>query len=109
MLAATDGPLIVLQDGASYHTAKETPVVIAAHAARLTVYQLPSYSPDYNLIEHLWRAVKRGKTHNRYFPTFEALVEAVEAGLAAFRAAPAEVKRVMGTYLDERADCPLAA
>lgn len=109
VLAQTDGPLIVLQDGARYPTAQATQAFIAAHADRLTVYQLPSYAPDYTLIEHLWRTVKRSKTHNRYFPTFEALVEAVEAGLAAFLTAPDEVKQVMGTYLDEQANCSLAA
>ena len=30
----------------------------------------------------MWRNVKRNQTHNRYFPTFEALVTAVEAGLS---------------------------
>jgi transposase len=109
VLAQTKGPLIVIQDGASYHTAKETQTFVAAHAARLTVYQLPSYSPDYNLIEHLWRNVKRRKTHNRYFPTFEDLIAAVTAGLDQFLAAPADVKQLMGTALDEQVASPLAA
>jgi transposase len=109
VLAQTDGPVLLIHDGARYHTAAETQQFIARHAARLTVYQLPSYSPDYNPIEHLWRNVKRSKTHNRYFPTFEALVEAVDAGLDHFTAHPAEVKQLMGTYLAEKAACPLAA
>jgi len=109
VLAQTDGPLIIIQDGARYHTAAETQRFVAQHAARLTVYRLPSYSPDYNPIEHLWRNVKRGKTHNRYFPTFEALIEAIEAGLSYFRAHAAEVKQLMGTYLAEQAACPQAA
>lgn len=109
VLAQTDAPIIVIHDGARYHTAQETQPFIAQHAERLTVYQLPSYSPDYNPIEHLWRNVKRGKTHNRYFPTFEALTQAVEEGLSHFRAHPAEVKRLMGTYLEEHAACPQAA
>jgi len=67
ILAATRQPIIVIQDGARYHTAAETQTFIAQHAARLTVHQLPSYSPHYNPIEHLWRNVKRAKTHNRYF------------------------------------------
>jgi transposase len=109
VLVQTDGPIIILQDGARYHTAKETQQFISEHADRLTVYQLPSYSPDYNPIEHLWRNVKREKTHNRYFPTFEALTTAVEAGLQHFQAHPAAVKQLMGTYLEETAACPQAA
>ena len=109
VLAQTDRPLILIQDGARYHTAQATQQFIAQHAERLRVYQLPSYSPDYNPIEHLWRNVKRDKTHNRYFPTFDALTMAVEAGLSHFQAHPAAVKQLMGTYLDEKAACPQAA
>jgi transposase len=109
VLAATDRPIIVIQDGARYHTAQETQQFIAQHADRLTVHQLPSYSPDYNPIEHLWRNVKREKTHNRYFPTFDALTQAVEAGLSHFQAHPTEVKRLMGSYLEAHAACPQAA
>ena len=65
------------------------------------MHQLPSYSPGYNPIEHLWRNVKRAKTHNRYFATFACLTQAVDEGLAQFQAAPASVKQRMGTYLDE--------
>jgi DDE superfamily endonuclease len=109
VVAATTRPIILIQDGARYHTAQETQAFIAQHAARLTVHQLPSYSPDYNPIEHLWRNVKRGMTHNRYFPTFEALVLAVEAGLAHFQTHPTEVNQLMGAYLEETAACPLVA
>jgi len=41
VLTTTTCPLIVLQDGATYHTAAATKEFIARHAARLTVYQLP--------------------------------------------------------------------
>ncbi len=109
VLAQTDRPIIVIQDGARYHTAQATQQFIAQHADRLTVHQLPSYSPDYNPIEHLWRTVKRDKTHNRYFPTFESLIQAVEEGLGQFQAQPAAVKQVMGRYLEEKAACPQAA
>jgi len=103
VLATTTQPLVLVQDGARYHTAKETQAFCAAHADRLTVYQLPPYSPDYNPIEHLWRNVKRRNTHNRYFPTFATLTDAVEMALTHFRAHPAEVKQLMGTYLDQMA------
>ena len=52
-------------------------------------------------VEHLWRNVKREKTHNRYFPTFESLTQAVERGLSYFQQHAAEVKQLMGTHLDQ--------
>jgi hypothetical protein len=109
VLEQTSGPLIVLQDGASYHTAAATKEFIAAHAERLSVYQLPSYSPDYNPIEHLWKNMKKRTTHNRYFPEFTDLCLSVDEGLAHFQAHPEEVRRLMGPYLEQEADCPLAA
>ena len=47
--------------------------------------------------------------NNRYFPTFESLIQAVEDGLSDFQAHPAAVKQLMGTYLEEQAACPQAA
>jgi transposase len=101
VLAQTQRPILLIQDGARYHTAVQTREFVATHAERLTVYQLPTYSPDYNPIEHLWRTLKRAHTHNRYFPTFDALVEAVEDGLAHFEQHPEHVKQLMGVYLAE--------
>jgi len=109
VLATTTQPLILVQDGAKYHTAAATKEFFAAHADRLSVYQLPAYSPDYNPIEHLWKNMKKRTTHHRYFPEFALVCTSVEEGLSYFQAHPAEVKRLMGTYLDHMAGLDLAA
>ncbi len=101
VLAQTTQMLLLVQDGARYHTAAKTQEFFARHAERLVVAQLPSYSPDYNPIEHLWRNIKRQNTHNRYFPDFSALTTAVESALTQFQQHSHEVKQLMGTYLDE--------
>ena len=99
VLAQTTGPLVLVQDGARYHTAKATQAWVAEHADRITVVQLPSYSPDYNPIEHVGRYVKQG-THNAYFATFAALQERVERRLRELQADPLRVQQLMGTPLD---------
>ena len=103
VLAQTTEPLFVVQDGAPYHRAALVQAFIAQHQARLHVTHLPSYSPDYNPIEFLWRATKRTTTHNRYFPEFAALITSVEEALATLSAQPARVKALFGLYLDHLA------
>jgi transposase len=109
VLAQTTQPIILIQDGARSHTAAKTTEFFARHAERLTVEQLPSYSPDDHPIEHLWRNIKRHNTHNRYFPEFSDLTTAVESALTHFQQHPQAVKQLMGTYLDEVVTLPAAA
>jgi RNAse (barnase) inhibitor barstar len=67
------------------------------------VYQLPSYSPDYNPIEYLWKEVKTRATHNRYFEEFAKLVQSVEEAPAILAAQADEIKRLMGIFTQHMA------
>ncbi len=100
ILRQTRRPLFLVQDGAPYHRAKAVHAFLAQKAHRLTVIQLPSYSPDYNPIEYLWRATKREATHNHYFPHFDDLVTTVENTLTILAARPAYVRSLFTFYLD---------
>ena len=79
-----DRYLILIQDGARYHTSALTKAFFEEQKARLTVFQLPTYSPDYNPIEKLWKKIKDQDTHLHYFPTFESLTNKVETALLKF-------------------------
>jgi transposase len=96
VLAQTTERIFLVQDGARYHTSKETQAFFAAHAERLTVTQLPSYSPDYNPIEKLWKQVKQEETHLVYFPTFEALRDKVETALVKFARRAEDILQLCG-------------
>lgn len=91
VLEQTTRPILLIQDGARYHTSAETTAFFAQQAARLQVFQLPTYSPDYNPIEKLWKKIKQQDTHLHYFPTFEALTEKVEQALLKFTHTPEEI------------------
>jgi transposase len=104
VLDQTTAPLFLVQDGAKYHHAAALQPFWEAHRARLFTTRLPSYSPDYNPIEFLWRATKRQATHNRYFPQFDALVGSVEEALAHFAAHPERVTALFGRYLHRMAE-----
>jgi transposase len=91
LLAKTRKHIILIQDGAPYHRSAAMNQFFEHNSARLTVYRLPSYSPDYNPIEKLWKKVKDKGTHLHYFPTFEDLKNKVEETLLLFKNAPKEV------------------
>lgn len=104
LLAQFSGPIILIQDGARYHTSKAIRAFMEAHKDRLIVYQLPSYSPDYNPIEYLWKKVKSKATHNRYFAEFIQLVHSVEDAMATLATQASEILRLMGIYTKHMAD-----
>ncbi len=98
VLAKTSKHLIIIQDGASYHTSKAMRKFFEQQAARLTVYQLPRYSPEFNPIEFLWRNVKKQATHLRYFPKFDDLTKKVDEKLKHFANLPDSILGLMGRY-----------
>ena len=91
------GPQVVLVvDNYIIHRSKKTSAVLAGYADRLTVVALPTYSPKLNVIERLWKYLRRNVTHNHLFESIDALVEAVEAFFAHLDSHPAEVLSVIG-------------
>jgi transposase len=108
LLSQVAGLIVLIQDGARYHTSKATREFLEQNKERLTVYQLPSYSPDYNPIEYLWKKVKTHATHNRYFAEFVLLVKSVDQALKVLATQSTEILRLMGIYTRHLAD-PSAA
>jgi transposase len=74
------GPITLVLDNARY----QRNAVVQALAAELgiTLLYLPSYSPNLNLIERLWKFTKRRALYGRYHPTFQDFRSAIEEVLA---------------------------
>jgi len=98
VLYRTRKHIILIQDGARYHTSAATKKFFSENQDRLTVYDLPSYSPDYNPIEKLWKKVKKEGTHLHYFETFQDLIDKVEEALLLFENTAKEVLSLFGLY-----------
>jgi transposase len=98
VLSKTRKHIILIQDGARYHTSKAMKQFFAKKANRITVYNLPSYSPDYNPIEKLWKKIKEKEIHLHYFPTFDSLKNKVEEALLHFKDLKNEVLSLFGFY-----------
>lgn len=92
--------IVVMQDGARSHTSQAMHDFFQAHAARLTIEPLPSYSPDFNPIEHLWKKVKKEATHLKYFPDFSQLQAEVDRALLHFAQTPSEILVLMARYCE---------
>jgi transposase len=101
IMAHTTQHLFLIHDGARYHTSASTQAFLAASRDRITAEPLPSYSPDYNPIEYLWKKTKQRATHNKYFKEFAALTVSVEKALAYFAMHPEEVLGLFGLYCEE--------
>jgi len=99
ILEKTNQHLIVIQDGARYHTSKAMEQFFTDNAKRITKFSLPRYSPDFNPIEYLWRNVKKQATHMRYFETFDDLTKKVDEKLTYFANLPMSILGLMGKYL----------
>jgi transposase len=98
VLSKTRKHIILIQDGARYHTSKAMVRFFAQKAHRLTVFNLPSYSPDYNPIERLWKKIKEKEIHLHYFPTFDSLKNKVEEALLHFNDLKNEILSLFGFY-----------
>jgi transposase len=101
IMARTKAHLFLIHDGARYHTSTSTQQFFRANKTRISEHPLPSYSPDYNPIEYLWKKTKQQATHNKYFKEFAALTVSVEKALAYFATHADEVLCLFGRYCEE--------
>jgi transposase len=101
IMAHTLKHLLLIHDGARSHSSKSTQPFFAAHADRLTEHPLPSYSPDDNPIEYLWKKTKQRATHNQYFKECAERTVSVEKALASFAIHPEMVLGLFGLYCKE--------
>ena len=71
-----NGPITLVLDNARY----QRNAVVQALAKRLgiTLLFLPSYSPNLNLIERLWKFIKRRALYGRYHPNFAKFQAAIQ-------------------------------
>lgn len=107
-LSQVSGKVILIQDGARYHTSRPTREFFEKHKERLIVHQLPSCSPDYNPIEYLWKKVRTAATHNRYFDQFVKLAASVDDALKVLATQADEILRSMGVYTKHLTGCASA-
>jgi hypothetical protein len=91
VLAQVTPPIMLIHEGARYHTAVARQRFLAVPSERLLVFQWPSDAPDEHPIAKLWKKVKPDGTHVQYCPTFQALTDTVEPALLTLANTPKEL------------------
>ena len=89
------GPITLVLDNARY----QRNAVVQALASQLgiTLLFLPSYSPNLNLIERLWKFIKRRALYGRYHPTFAEFQAAINETLDGLPTTHAEQLKTLMT------------
>jgi hypothetical protein len=82
--AAKYPEVVLLIDNAPWHAGKPVDEALAQNP-HLKFQRLPSYSPQLNPIERLWKALRRRATHNRLFDTLADLKKSLRASLSYFQ------------------------
>lgn len=68
-------PISIVLDNARYQKCKL--VQECAKSLNIELVYLPSYSPNLNLIERIWKFVKKKCLHSKYYPDFTSFVQSI--------------------------------
>ena len=94
------GPITLVLDNARYqHNAA---VQALAKELGIRLLFLPSYSPNLNLIERLWKFIKRRTLYGRYYPTFADFQAAIQETLDGLSTTHAEPLKTLMTLKFQR-------
>jgi transposase len=95
--------VVLVIDNAPWHCGQ--PVTDAlANNPHLRFYRLPSYSPQLNPIERLWKKLRRRATHNRLFDTLADLKASIRASLCYYQTVRHQVASLVSGTAKRRAN-----
>jgi transposase len=88
--------IVLVVDNFIIHHSQKTRKFLEQYAHQLILFALPTYSPWLNLIELLWKHLRRKVTHNHLFKTISKLVEAVCSFLDTLNQTPSLTLSIIG-------------
>ena len=88
--------IVLVVDNFIIHRSRKTQDFLEKYKDQLLLFMLPTYSPWLNLIERLWKHLRRKVTHNHLFTSIAELVKAVCSFLDTLNASPQLILSVIG-------------
>jgi hypothetical protein len=86
--------VVLVIDNAPWHRGQRIDEALRDNP-HLEFKRLPSYSPQLNPIERLWKQLRRRATHNRRFDTLADLKSSIRASLSYFQTMRPKVKSII--------------
>jgi transposase len=88
--------IVLVVDNFIIHRSRKTQDFLQKYQDQLVLFRLPTYSPWLNLIERLWKHLRRKVTHNHLFTSLAELVKAVCSFLETLNTTPHLTLSIIG-------------
>jgi transposase len=79
---------LIIDNGPCHWLEEEGQRWLADHRHRIELFRLPTYSPELNGIEGVWKVTKKTTTHNRFYRTVDERDAALVGTFETFKAYP---------------------
>ena len=95
--------VVLVSDNAPWHRGQPVKDALAEFP-HLELYRLPPYSPKLNVIERLWKVLRRRSTHNRLFDALADLKASLRNSIRYFQTVRSRVRSLIeGCYANATA------
>lgn len=94
MVSQPTGKIYLIADNAKYYRSKVV-LEFLERTPRVKILFLPPYSPNLNLIERLWKFIKKKVTYNKYYEKFSVFREKIMEFLNNIQSYQEELKNLM--------------
>ncbi len=90
---------LILDNGPCHWLEEDGQRWLADHRHRIELFRLPTYSPELNGIEGVWKVTKKTTTHNRFYRTVDERDQALVSTFESFKDYPARIAGHVARFL----------
>jgi hypothetical protein len=90
---------LIIDNGPCHWLEEDGQRWLADHRHRIELFRLPTYSPELNGIEGVWKVTKKTTTHNRFYRTVDERDEALVSTFETCKHYPARIAGHVARFL----------